>query len=531
MRSAGVKAAGLVVAVAVGLVLMVVVLISTGEDNQCKAPGAGGAGAVVDGDFAFPAEKDKVTMSSPFGPREGGFHKGQDLAGPLGTKVFAFADGEVVAAADQGVSGFGGWVVIDHNIAGEPRSTIYGHMNPGGVHVKVGDHVTKGQHIADIGNSGQSSGPHLHFEITKGLRLAGGQQEDPAPWLARIGSGSTGGDGGGDGGKAPAPAPAPAGGGSGATAPGADVPISVAPDAHSLDERQLDNVRAIIAAGKGRGASPNVIKAAIMAAGQESGWRMLASHAVPESLSMPNDGAAPGDASSVGLFQIQVPMNMPVADGMNRDKQISWFYDTAASMSDPAKPAWEIAADAERPREDLRGQYQRWEAAADELLASEGNIAPSDGAGCAGGDGAGIPASASEFAKRAIEAARRQKGQEYVWGGGDANGPTGGGFDCSGLTLYAYAQASGGRLVMPHFTGSDANPGQLHDPHLVDVPLDAIEPGDLLFFGSPSDTHHVGLAIDKTTMIHAPDFGQQVKEESLSDFSDLVAARRIKEDK
>ncbi len=503
------------------VVVFIIVLIGAGdEDNQCTAPGTGGS-AVVDGDFAYPAEKDKVAMSSPFGPRDGGFHKGQDLAGPVGTKIFAFADGEVVAAADQGVSGFGGWVVIDHTIAGQPRSTVYGHMNPGGVHVHVGDHVTRGQHIADMGNAGESSGPHLHFEITKGLRLAGGQQEDPGPWLDKIGTSGGAGDSGG--GKAPAP-------GGAATAPGADVPISAS--GPNLDARQLDNVRAIIAAGKGRGVAPNVIKAALMAASQESSYRMLASRAVPESLNYPNDGVAPGDGMSVGLFQIQVPMNMPVADGMNRDKQISWFFDTAAALSDPSKEAWEIAADTERPREDLRGEYKQWAADADALLASEGNIAPSSGNDCPpGGGSGGIPASASEFAKKAIEAARRQKGQDYVWGGGDANGPTGGGFDCSGLTLYAYAQASGGAVVMPHFTGSDSNPGQLHDPRLVDVPLDAIEPGDLLFFGSLSDTHHVGIAIDKTTMIHAPDFGQQVKEEPLSHFSDLVAARRIKEEK
>ncbi|KPM10769.1 hypothetical protein QR98_0093320, partial [Sarcoptes scabiei] len=173
------------------MIVLVVVMMSTGE-QECSAPGSGGASAVVDGDFAYPAEKDKVTLSSGFGPREGGFHKGVDLAGPAGTKIFAFADGVVSAAADQGVSGFGGWVVIDHTIGGEPRSTVYGHMFPGGVHVKVGDRVTKGQHIADVGSAGESSGPHLHFEITRGLRLAGGQQEDPAPWLAKIDGGDTG---------------------------------------------------------------------------------------------------------------------------------------------------------------------------------------------------------------------------------------------------------------------------------------------------------------------------------------------------
>ncbi|RRQ14150.1 peptidase M23 [Corynebacterium bovis] len=516
-----------VVLVVVLVVVILVVILGGGDDDKCVAPGSGGASdAVVDGDFAYPAEKDKTTVSSGFGPRDGGFHKGVDLAGPVGTKIFAFADGVVSAAADQGVSGFGGWVVIDHTIAGEPRSTVYGHMAPGGVHVHVGDHVTKGQHIADIGSAGESSGPHLHFEITRGLRLAGGRQEDPAPWLATI----DGGDSGGQSPGGPAAPSGPAGPAGGATGQGRNVPVSVSPDARATDARQVDNIRAIISRGKGRGASANEIKAAIMAAGQESGWRMLASRAVPESLNYPNDGVVAGDATSVGLFQIQVPMNMSVADGMNRDRQIDWFFDTASQLSDPGKQAWEIAADTERPREDLRGMYRRWEGPADELLASEGAIAPTGGDGCPpGGGSGGIPASATEFAKKAIEAARRQKGQAYVWGGGDASGPTGGGFDCSGLTLYAYAQASDHQVVMDHFTGSDANPGQLHDPRLVDVPLDAIEPGDLLFFGTLSDTHHVGIAIDSQTMIHAPDFGQTVKEEPLSHFSDLVAARRIKE--
>ncbi|RRO98676.1 peptidase M23 [Corynebacterium bovis] len=527
MRGGLVKIAGVVLAISVGMIVLVVVMMSTGE-QECVAPGGEGSSAVVDGDFAYPAEKDKVTPSSGFGSREGGFHKGLDLAGPVGTKIFAFADGVVSAAADQGVSGFGGWVVIDHTIGGEPRSTVYGHMFPGGVHVHVGDRVRRGQHIADIGSAGQSSGPHLHFEITRGLRLADGQQEDPAPWLEKIdGAASTGGGQSPDGLAGPAGPAGPAGG---ATGQGRTVPVSVAPEVAAMDARQIDNVRAIISRGKGRGASANEIKAAIMAAGQESGWRMLASRAVPESLHYPNDGVVAGDATSVGLFQIQVPMNMSVADGMNRDKQIDWFFDTASRLSDPGKQAWEIAADTERPREDLRGMYRRWEPAADELLAREGNITPVGG-DCppAGGGSGGIPASATEFARKAIEAARRQRGLPYVWGGGDANGPTGGGFDCSGLTLYAYAQVSDHQVVMDHFTGSDANPGQLHDPRLVDVPVDAIEPGDLLFFGSLSETHHVGIALDEHTMIHAPDFGQTVKEEPLSHFSDLVAARRIKE--
>lgn len=534
-----------ILALAIAVTLLVVLMVTTmfnEEENQCVGTGVPGnsTAAVVNGDFAYPTDPNATTPTSGFGPRWGTMHSGQDLAGPEGTPIYAFADGDVVAAADSGVQGFGGWIVLNHNIEGKQIQTVYGHMNPGGVHVKVGDHVTKGQHIADIGNSGQSTGAHLHFEVVEGDRAAGGQKVDPAPWLEKAKAGKPGGDGG-----QPAPAPAkesskpaapaaPSGGGGRNPNSGKNVPISVAPDAHGLDEFQLNHVRNIIATGKGRSADPNVIKAAVMAAGLESGLRMLASHAVPESLTYPNDGITPGDATSVGLFQIQVPMNMSVSDGMNPDVQIKWFYDTADQLATPSDPAWKIAADTERPREDLRGKYQIWDSAADELLKSEGNIAPKkDDCAPGGGSNAATPANASEFAKKAIEAARRQIGLPYVWGGGDANGPTGGsgggesGFDCSGLTLYAYAQASGGKINLPHFTGSTSNPGQLGSPDVAPVPLTDIQPGDLVFFGDPANPHHVGLAINSTTMIHAPTFGQTVTEAPIQAMGDLSGARRI----
>lgn len=691
-----------IVAVVIAIVLFLVLAITTflGEEEKqdgCVGPDEAGGDAVVSGDFAYPTDKGKTQVSSPYGPRDGGMHWGLDLAGPRGTPIYAFADGDVVAAADAGVQGFGGWVVVDHTIDGKQIQTVYGHEEPGQVHVKVGDHVKKGQHIADIGSAGESSGPHLHFEVIEGDRAAGGKRVDPQPWLNKAGKTTPGsstrpaGSGSGvviigdslsvradaqlkkaipgvkinaevgrqfseglailerdkpeaktvvmalgtngpfdqsdvDRAKAAAggarlvlmtvggpnvpstgavnklvednagavgvadwaaavnnhpdyisedgihqspsgtdafadviadavsssggPGSSRGGKSSGGSTTGAvkrlgknpnqnkDVSLGVAPTT-TLDEFQINHVRRIIAEGKKQGADKKVIKAAIMAAGHESGLRMLASRAVPESLTMPNDGVTPGDATSVGLFQIQVPMNMPVKDGMNPDKQVEWFFNTAKELANPSDPEWKIAADTERPREDLRGRYQQWESAAQKLLDGNADIAPS-GDECAPGgnsDEDGVtPANASEFAKKAIAAARKQKGQPYVWGGGDANGPTSGqgggqaGFDCSGLTLYAYAQASGGKFKLPHFTGGPGNPGQLGAPELKEVPMSDVQAGDLVFFGSPTDTHHVGLAIDNTTMIHAPTFGQTVTEAPIKDMGDFSAVRRLKAD-
>lgn len=348
------------------------------------------------------------------------------------------------------------------------------------------------------------------------------------------------------------------GGGSGASAPsddwhgagdthtqyvneGQDVPLGIPADESALSEPQLQHARRIIADGKGRNLPDQVIKGALMAGLQEGGLRMLASRAVPESLEMPNDGITPGDATSVGYFQIQTPMHMPVNEAMDPGKQNAWWYDTFKQMSSPDKEAWEIAADVERPREDLRGEYKKWDDLATKILESQGNIAPSNGACGYGSSAIGeAPADLEEFANKAIEAARKYLGMRYSWGGGNWDGPTKGtpdggvgdsygdpeneGFDCSGLTMYAYAQASGMRIKLDHYTTNQQN-----SPLMKEVPLDDIKAGDLVFFGDISDPHHVGIALNATDMINAPQSGDVVKEQPIADHGDLVSARRLKE--
>lgn len=118
------------------------------------------------------------TISSPFGPRDGGQHQGIDMAAPLGTPINASADGTVAAAG--AASGFGDWIVLDHIIGGKKWSTVYGHMYPAGLHVIAGQVVKQGQHIADVGANGEATGPHCHFETWDGGRLTGGKAVDPA---------------------------------------------------------------------------------------------------------------------------------------------------------------------------------------------------------------------------------------------------------------------------------------------------------------------------------------------------------------
>ena len=121
------------------------------------------------------------TLSSGYGPRWGEFHRGVDFAAPIGTPIYAAMDGVVVDAGPA--SGFGLWIVIDSNDGG-PVSTVYGHMYV--LAVAKGDKVRAGQRIADVGNNGYSTGPHLHFEVWPGGKLQpGGQSVDPQQWLAR----------------------------------------------------------------------------------------------------------------------------------------------------------------------------------------------------------------------------------------------------------------------------------------------------------------------------------------------------------
>jgi murein DD-endopeptidase MepM/ murein hydrolase activator NlpD len=113
-------------------------------------------------------------ISSCFCARWGTFHYGIDFAAPMHTPEYAAADGVVLRAG--AASGFGLAVYILHE---NGDVTVYGHMDV--ILVKPGQYVQAGETIALLGMRGESTGPHLHFEVHKGGE--NGTRIDPLPWL------------------------------------------------------------------------------------------------------------------------------------------------------------------------------------------------------------------------------------------------------------------------------------------------------------------------------------------------------------
>jgi len=116
----------------------------------------------VDGSYRF---------TSGFGPRGRRLHAGVDLAGPVGTKIVAAADGVVTDAGRE--SGYGVTVRIRHEFGFE---TVYAHLSK--IRVKVGQQVSRGVQIGDMGSTGRSTGSHLHYEVR-----VNGRPQNPMTYL------------------------------------------------------------------------------------------------------------------------------------------------------------------------------------------------------------------------------------------------------------------------------------------------------------------------------------------------------------
>lgn len=118
--------------------------------------------------------KDLKQMASGFGWRTDPiykmpkFHAGMDFAAPIGTEVYATGDG-TVQRSDAASSGYGNHIRIDH---GYGYVTLYGHLSRS--KVRPGQKVKRGEVIGYVGNTGKSTGPHLHYEVLKG-----GENQNP----------------------------------------------------------------------------------------------------------------------------------------------------------------------------------------------------------------------------------------------------------------------------------------------------------------------------------------------------------------
>ena len=146
-----------------------------------KSNAYGGSSSSATG-FIWPT-RGAYSVSSHYGYRSASisgwsYHGGIDIVlgygSSAGIPIVAAASGTVVTA-NSGWRGYGHTVVIDH---GNGVRTRYAHMYPGSITVRVGQKVYQGQQIGRIGSTGNSTGPHLHFEM-----LIGGRKVNPYPYI------------------------------------------------------------------------------------------------------------------------------------------------------------------------------------------------------------------------------------------------------------------------------------------------------------------------------------------------------------
>ncbi|QTX04253.1 M23 family metallopeptidase [Agromyces archimandritae] len=156
------------------------------EEYQVAAPEPEPAAAPAAAEPAAPvqlivAPVDMSRISGGFGPREAPcagcstYHDGVDFTPGEGTPIVSVTDGVVVTAVPYDDGGLGVHVEVQHEVDGQIVTTTYGHMLEGTMGVEVGQTVTAGQQLGLVGSTGQSTGPHMHFEIyyEDGVRFDG----------------------------------------------------------------------------------------------------------------------------------------------------------------------------------------------------------------------------------------------------------------------------------------------------------------------------------------------------------------------
>jgi cell wall-associated NlpC family hydrolase len=270
-----------------------------------------------------------------------------------------------------------------------------------------------------------------------------------------------------------------------------------------------------------------------MAALTESTLRVLSNtSAYPESAKIPNDGDG-HDHDSLGLFQMRPATGWgTVQNLMDPIWSARAFYGGPSGPNhgsprglldidgwqamDPGAAAQAVEVSAYPDR------YGDNQPVAAKILATLSGVAVDSGACADSGPAGAVPLNLPPgFAGALISAAAKEIGTPYVWGGGSFTGPTGGGFDCSGLVLYAAYQASGGSIRLPHYTGDQIHAGQ-------SVAWGDKQPGDLIFFSYPgaSAPHHVAIYIGGDRILQAPRTGEDVRYGTVAEFANQVMAVR-----
>ena len=149
-------------------------VVPPGRAAEAVAPTTTSGGTLGIGALARPLD---VPVNSDYGPRTHPIHgdvrqhHGVDMAAPTGTPIRSFADGTVTFAGPRG--GYGNVVIVQHADGYETR---YAHQSA--IDVAVGQRIRAGEVVGRVGSTGQSTGPHLHFELRHH-----GESMDPAPYL------------------------------------------------------------------------------------------------------------------------------------------------------------------------------------------------------------------------------------------------------------------------------------------------------------------------------------------------------------
>ncbi|WP_185996623.1 C40 family peptidase [Nocardioides campestrisoli] len=304
----------------------------------------------------------------------------------------------------------------------------------------------------------------------------------------------------------------------------------------TLNQQQLTRAASIVAVGHTDSVPARGQLIALMTAITESSLRVLSNTtAYPASGNLPNDGDG-SDHDSVGLFQ-----QRPAAGWGTVENLMDPVWSSRAFYGGPNGPnngsprglldldGWETmepgaAAQAVQVSA-YPDRYAVNQPIAEQMLGTLAGVSLASDLECAQPSNA--PSTPTDlpsgFPGALIAAAVSQMGKPYVWGGGDFNGPTGGGFDCSGLVLYAAYQASGGRIRLPHYTGFQITLGQ-------GIAWSEKQPGDLIFFGYPGagGPHHVAIYISGERILHAPRTGDVVRYGTISEFAgEVMTVRRL----
>jgi cell wall-associated NlpC family hydrolase len=296
----------------------------------------------------------------------------------------------------------------------------------------------------------------------------------------------------------------------------------------TLTSTQLENAAIIVNTGKSMNVPQRGLVFGLMVALQESSLYNLPNGAIPSSFSDPNmqlggysRANPPENGTSLGLFQQQDNWGS-VAQRMDQASSSRLFFQRLL-----AEPNWQNASfttlveEVQAPSSQYVQYYSLWQPGASTLAGAVLGIKCSSTVSTANLTGT---------AKTVVAAADQFVGNTpYVWGGGTSSGPSMGlngqgavgptgyqgkpGFDCSGLTLYAFAQAG---ITLPHYSGAGGQFSIVENSPTFTTNISQLKPGDLVFFvgvgdgGSVTNPGHVGIYIGNGQMINAPTTGQLV---------------------